>query len=74
MKMHMFTILGKVKPDTENMKGLNLAVVTHTTVQVTELRLQAELHLIGHNMLYTAWTYRSTVYILYIHNYRYIMD
>jgi hypothetical protein len=48
----MFAILDKVKPDTENIRDLNLAVVRHVTVQVTKLVLQPELHLIGHNLLY----------------------
>jgi hypothetical protein len=29
--------LGKAKPDTENIRGLNLAAVMCTTVQVSEL-------------------------------------
>jgi hypothetical protein len=33
----MFVILGKVKPDIESIRGLNLAMVKHTTVQVTRL-------------------------------------
>jgi hypothetical protein len=33
----MFAALDKVKPDTENGRGLNLAVVKLTTVQVTKL-------------------------------------
>jgi hypothetical protein len=37
MIMKMFIILGKVKPDTESIRVLNLAVVKHTTVQVTRL-------------------------------------
>jgi hypothetical protein len=31
--------LDKAKPDTENIRGLNLAAVRHTTVQVTRLLL-----------------------------------
>jgi hypothetical protein len=31
--MKMFAILGKAKPTTENMKGLNLEVVIRMTVQ-----------------------------------------
>jgi hypothetical protein len=30
--MQMSAILGKAKPDTENVRGLNLAVVKRTTV------------------------------------------
>jgi hypothetical protein len=33
----MFVILGKAKPRIESIKGLNLAVVKHMTVQVTRL-------------------------------------
>jgi hypothetical protein len=35
----MFAILDKAKPDTENTRGLNLAAVRRTTVQVTSLPL-----------------------------------
>jgi hypothetical protein len=34
MKMKMFATLDKAKPDTENIRGLNLAVAMCTTVQV----------------------------------------
>jgi hypothetical protein len=37
MIMKMFTILDKVKPDIESIRGLNLAAVNHMTVQVTRL-------------------------------------
>jgi hypothetical protein len=43
----MFTILDKAKLDTENIKGLSLAVVRRMTVQVIKLMLQPELPLIG---------------------------
>jgi hypothetical protein len=33
----MFAVEGKVKPDIENIRGLNLAVVKLTTAQVTTL-------------------------------------
>jgi hypothetical protein len=39
MKTNMFTVCGKVKPDIENIRGLNLAVVKLTIVQVTKLPL-----------------------------------
>jgi hypothetical protein len=40
MKMETFTILDKVKFNTGNIKGLNLAAaIKHTTVQVTRLPL-----------------------------------
>jgi hypothetical protein len=35
--MKMFAILDKAKPDIGSIKGLNLAAVMHTTVQVTRL-------------------------------------
>jgi hypothetical protein len=35
--IQMFVILDKAKPITENIRGLNLAVVKPTTVQVTKL-------------------------------------
>jgi hypothetical protein len=37
IKMKMFVTLDKAKPDIENIRGLNLAVVMCTTVQVSEL-------------------------------------
>jgi hypothetical protein len=36
MKMHMFAIPDKVRPHTENIRGLNLAVVRCMVVQVTK--------------------------------------
>jgi hypothetical protein len=39
MKMQMLAALDKAKPDTENIRGLNLAAVKHMTVKVTELPL-----------------------------------
>jgi hypothetical protein len=37
MKMKMYVILDKAKPHTENIKGLNLAAVNYTTVQVSRV-------------------------------------
>jgi hypothetical protein len=37
MIAEMFAILGKAKPVTENIRGLNLAAVKHTTIQVSRL-------------------------------------
>jgi hypothetical protein len=37
--MNMFVVQDKAKPDTANIKGLNLAVVKLTTVQMTKLPL-----------------------------------
>jgi hypothetical protein len=39
MKMQMFATLDKANRDTGNKRGLNLAAVKHTTVQVTRLLL-----------------------------------
>jgi hypothetical protein len=39
MKMQIFATLDKANPDTGNIRGLNLAVVKHTIVQVTTLSL-----------------------------------
>jgi hypothetical protein len=39
MRMNTFAVYDKVKPDIENIKGLNLVVVKLTTVQVTKLPL-----------------------------------
>jgi hypothetical protein len=36
----MFVVQEKVKLDTENIRGLNLAVVKITTVQITKVSLQ----------------------------------
>jgi hypothetical protein len=33
MKMRMFATLDKARPDTENIRGSNLAAVMYTTVQ-----------------------------------------
>jgi hypothetical protein len=37
--MQMSAILGKVKPDTENIRGLNLAAAKLTTFQASRLPL-----------------------------------
>jgi hypothetical protein len=37
--MNMFEAQDKAKPDTENIRGLNLVAVKLTTVQVTKLPL-----------------------------------
>jgi hypothetical protein len=39
MRMNMSAVQEKVKPDTENTRGLNLAVVKLKTIQVTKLPL-----------------------------------
>jgi hypothetical protein len=38
-EMNTFEVLDKAKPDIENIRGLNLAVVKLTSVQVTKLPL-----------------------------------
>jgi hypothetical protein len=47
MKIYMFAMLDRAKPDTENIRDLNLAVVRRMSVQLFELILQPELPLIG---------------------------
>jgi predicted Zn-dependent protease len=54
MKICKFSTLDKMKPDKENVIGLNLAVIRITTVQVTRLPLQHKLQMIMHNLLYKA--------------------
>jgi hypothetical protein len=39
MEIHIFQILDKENPDTENIRGLNLATVRRTTDKVNELPL-----------------------------------
>jgi hypothetical protein len=39
MIMNMFAAQDKAKPDTENIRGLNLAAVKLMTAEVTKLRL-----------------------------------
>jgi hypothetical protein len=39
MRMNMFAVLDKAKPDIEDVRGLNLAAVKLTTVLVTKLPL-----------------------------------
>jgi hypothetical protein len=39
MRINIFTAEDKAKPDNENIKGLNLAVIELMTVQVTKLPL-----------------------------------
>jgi hypothetical protein len=39
MRMNMFAVYDKAKQDIENIRGLNLAVVKLTTVQVTKVPL-----------------------------------
>jgi hypothetical protein len=53
MKIHIFEILDKVKPNTENVRGLNLVAVKHMAIKVKKMSLKPELLLIGHNRLTT---------------------
>jgi hypothetical protein len=50
--MKIFAILEKAKPEIESTRGLNLAAVRHTTVQVARLPLYRKLLEIGHSLLY----------------------
>jgi hypothetical protein len=70
----MFAILDKTESDTDNTRDLNLAVVRRMIVPVNKFVLQPELPLIGHNLLYRAWTKRGLIYGLHIMNYRYIVQ
>jgi hypothetical protein len=47
---YMFAILDKAKPDTENIRKLNLAVVRYMTIPMIKLVLHPELPLIRHNL------------------------
>jgi hypothetical protein len=57
----MFSTTVKAKPDIENIRGLNLAEVRRTTVQMTTKPLYRELHELGHDLLCQAF------YICYMH-------
>jgi hypothetical protein len=63
----MFAILDKAKFNTENIRDLKLAAARRMTVQMIKVVLQHELPLMGHNLLYRAWTKRGLVYVLYIY-------
>jgi hypothetical protein len=58
MKMQMFAIFDKGKPNRENTRGLNLAVVTCTAIQVTGLLQQ-------HVLLVRDWK-RPCIYCIYM--------
>jgi hypothetical protein len=51
-KMQLFATLDKANRDTGYIRGLTLAAVNHTTVQVNRLLLQQELLIIGQDLLY----------------------
>jgi hypothetical protein len=45
-------VQGKANPATGNLRGLNLAAVKRTTVQVSRLLLQSRLQMTEHDLLY----------------------
>jgi hypothetical protein len=47
MRMNTFAVQDKMKPDIENIRGLNLAVVKFTTVEMTKLPLQHKIRKTG---------------------------
>jgi hypothetical protein len=47
MRMNIFAVQDKAKPDIENKRGLNSAVVKLTTVQMTKLPLEHEIRKVG---------------------------
>jgi hypothetical protein len=51
MKIKMFATSEQEKPDTENIRGLNLAAVKCMTVQVTRKPLQHELDELEYDLL-----------------------
>jgi hypothetical protein len=53
MKVLMFAILNKAKPDAESTRCLNMATVKHTTVQVARLPLWLELVKTGNDLLFS---------------------
>jgi hypothetical protein len=63
--------MDKAKPVIEGIRGLNMAAVKHTTVQVTRLSLYRKLLQIGQNLLYLAWNDRGPEYVVYIYIYIY---
>jgi hypothetical protein len=68
MKMRIFATLDKANRDTGNTRGLNLAAVNHTTVQVTRLLFQQELLIIG-MICCTEPELKEALYMLYIHTF-----
>jgi hypothetical protein len=68
MLIKIFAILDKAKPVRENIRGLNLAAVKHTTVQVSRPPLE-----IGHNPLYRARAdKRQCIYCILLNNVQHI--
>jgi hypothetical protein len=58
-------IIGQGEARHRKIRGLKFAVVRRMTVQVIRLALKPELLLIGHNLLYRAWTKRGLVQYMY---------
>jgi hypothetical protein len=56
MIIRMFATLDKAKPHIESIRGLNLAVVACTTVQVSRMPWWLWPQPVGHNLLYGVWT------------------
>jgi hypothetical protein len=56
-RMNTFAVYDKVKPDAENIRGLNLVVVKLTTIQVTKLPLLHKYK--RHDLLCKTWTNRG---------------
>jgi hypothetical protein len=61
----MFATLEKANRDTGNIRGLHLAAVKHTTVQVTRLLLWQELLMIGRMICCTEPELTEALYMLY---------
>jgi hypothetical protein len=67
--MQLFATLDKANPDTGSIRGWNLAVVKHTTVQVTRLLLFQELLIIRLFLMYCARNDRVLIYVVYMYIY-----
>jgi hypothetical protein len=65
MRIYMFAILDKAKPDIN--LDLNMTVARHMTVEVIKLVLQPELPMTGHTLLYRTCTKSGLVYVMYIY-------
>jgi hypothetical protein len=67
MKMQIFATWDKVKPDTENIGGLNLAAVRLTAVQMTKLPLYHELRKRRHELGLIEALCTQCIHLLGIH-------
>jgi hypothetical protein len=63
MRMKTFAILDKAKPDTENVRGLNLAAFRVATGQVAKLPFRRKLSKIRCILLYKLWSGRWHVLV-----------